>query len=231
MKILGRLSLGATALVALLGASAGPAHAHEKWFVGGPVGGLRWDLLLRPLPLALIGAVLVVTLLGGMLWRARGRGFLPGPEAFGATNGRRSLLYGLVPLILGVHVAVPLLVNGVQGTLFSPDNELPGVWANFLGFAETFVALSLFYGAFTRIAAGALGAMWVVGLFVVGLEPMLDNALYLGFAAFFFLAGRGPISIDRVLFPRLEPPERTAPYAVPALRAGLGLGFIAVAFS
>ena len=97
MKILGRLSLGATALVALLGAAAGPAHAHEKWFVGGPVGGLRWDLLFRPLPLAIIGAVLVVTLLGGMLWRARGRGFLPGPEAFGATEGRRSLLYGLVP--------------------------------------------------------------------------------------------------------------------------------------
>ena len=41
MKILGWLSLGATALVALLGASAGPARAHEKWFVGEPVGGLR----------------------------------------------------------------------------------------------------------------------------------------------------------------------------------------------
>ena len=117
MKILGRPSLGATALTALFGVLAGPAHAHEKWFVGEPVGGLRWDLLFRPLPLALVGAVLMITLLGGMLWRARGRGFLPGPEAFGATDGRRSLLYGLVPLILGIHVAVPLLVNGVQGTL------------------------------------------------------------------------------------------------------------------
>jgi hypothetical protein len=98
MKIMGRLSLGAIALVALLGVPAGPAYAHEKWFVwGGPVGGLRWDLLFRPLPLAIVGAVLLVTLLGGMLWRARGRGFLPGPEAFGATDERRSLLYGLVP--------------------------------------------------------------------------------------------------------------------------------------
>src|ERR687890_795919 len=128
MKILGRLSLGAAALATLLGASAGPAYAHEKWFVGEPVGGLRWELLFRPLPLALVGAVLMVTLLGGLLWRARGRGLLPGPEAFGATDGSRSLLYGLVPLILGIHVAVPLLVNGVQGTLFSPDNEMPGAW-------------------------------------------------------------------------------------------------------
>ena len=66
--------MGATALVALLGASAGPAYANEKWFVGEPVGGLRWDLLFRPLPLAIVGAVLLVTLLGVMLWRARGRG-------------------------------------------------------------------------------------------------------------------------------------------------------------
>ncbi|HZA43838.1 MAG TPA: hypothetical protein VE568_00825, partial [Rubrobacter sp.] len=157
MKILGRLSLGAAALATLLGASAGPARAHEKWFVGEPVGGLRWELLFRPLPLALIGAVLLVTLLGAMLWRARRRGFLPGPEAFGATNGRRSLLYGLVPLILGIHIAVPLLVNGVQGTLFSPDNEMPGVWANFLGLAEAGIALALFYGGLTRVAAAALG--------------------------------------------------------------------------
>lgn len=230
-----RWTLISSSFVVWLGALAvwaSPAFAHEKWFQDPEGFPLRLDLFFRPLPLAFVGLALVATLAAAVIWRARdGRGFLPGPLAFGATDERRRVLYGILPLILGVHVAVPLLVNGVQGTLFSPDNELPGVWANFLGFAETFVALSLFYGAFTRIAAGALGALWVVGLFVLGLEPMLDNALYLGFAAFFFLAGRGPISIDRVLFPRLEPPEWTAPYAAPALRAGLGLGFIAVAFS
>jgi uncharacterized membrane protein YphA (DoxX/SURF4 family) len=231
MKILGRLSLGAAALVALLGAPAGPAHAHEKWFVGEPVGGLRWDLLFRPLPLALVGAVLLVTLLGGALWRARGRGFLPGPEAFGATNGRRSLLYGLVPLILGIHIAVPLLVNGVQGTLFSPDNEMPGVWANFLGLAEAGIALALFYGGLTRVAAAALGLLWVSGIFLVGLEPMLENVLYLGFAAFFLLAGRGPLSVDRLLFPRLEPRAELSRYAVPAVRIGVGLSLAFVAFT
>jgi len=225
-------SSGFVACAGALGVWASPAFAHEKWFQNPDGFPLRWDLFFRPLPLAFVGLALLATLAAALLWRSRdGRGFLPGPLAFGATDERRRVLYGILPVILGVHVAVPLLVNGVQGTLFSPDNELPGVWANFLGFAETFVALSLFYGAFTRIAAGALGAIWVIGVFVLGLEPMLDNALYLGFAAFFFLAGRGPISIDRVLFPRLEPPERTAPYAVPALRAGLGLGFIAVAFS
>jgi uncharacterized membrane protein YphA (DoxX/SURF4 family) len=231
MKILGQLSLGAAALVALLGAPAGPAHAHEKWFVGEAVGGLRWDLLFRPLPLVLIGAVLLVTLLGGVLWRARGRGFLPGPGAFGATDERRSLLYGLVPLILGIHVAVPLLVNGVQGTLFSPDNEMPGVWANFLGLAEAGIALALFYGGLTRVAAAVLGLLWFSGIFLVGLEPMLDNVLYLGFAAFFLLAGRGPLSVDRLLFPRLEPRVELSRYAVPAVRVGVGLSLAFVAFT
>lgn len=225
-------SSGVAASAVVLAVYASPAFAHEKWFQDSAGFPLRWDLFFRPLPLAFVGLALLATLAAAAVWRARGgRGFLPGPRAFGATDERRRALYAIVPLILGVHVAAPLLVNGVQGTLFSPDNELPGVWANFLGFAETFVALSLFYGAFTRIAAGALAGLWVSGIFLVGLEPMLDNALYLGFALFFFTAGRGPISIDRVLFPRLEPPEWTAPYAVPALRIGLGLGFIAVAFS
>jgi len=222
--------LGAVAFLLALGVP-GRAYAHEKWFTDASEFGLRWDLFFRPLPLALVGAVLLATVAGGLLWRARGRSFVPGPEFFGATEDRRSLLYGLVPLILGIHVAVPLLVNGVQGRLFSPDNELPGVWANFLGLAETGIALALFYGGLTRVAAGALGLMWFGGIFLVGLEPMLENILYLGFAAFFLLAGRGPFSIDRLLFPRLEPRADLARYAVPAVRIGVGLSLVFVAFT
>jgi uncharacterized membrane protein YphA (DoxX/SURF4 family) len=222
--------LGAVAFLLALGVP-GRAYAHEKWFTDASEFGLRWDLFFRPLPLALVGAVLLATVAGGLLWRARGRSFVPGPEFFGATEDRRSLLYGLVPLILGIHVAVPLLVNGVQGRLFSPDNELPGVWANFIGLAETGIALALFYGGLTRVAAGALGLMWFGGIFLVGLEPMLENILYLGFAAFFLLAGRGPFSIDRLLFPRLEPRANLARYAVPAVRIGVGLSLVFVAFT
>lgn len=218
--------------VAVTVLAAKPALAHEKWFQDASGFPLRWDLFFRPLPLALTFGVLLAVLVAGLLWRWRGgRGFVPGPEAFGATDERRAVIYALVPLILGVHVAVPLLFNGVQGRLFTPDNELPGVFANFLGFAETMIALALFYGAFTRVAAAALALLWVAGIPLLGLEPMLDNALYLGFAAFFFLAGRGPVSIDRLLFPRVEPPARTAGYAVTALRLGLGLSFIIVAFT
>lgn len=216
----------------LLASAALPAFAHEKWFHEAHAFPLRTDLFLRPLPLAFLGAVLLATLAAGLLWRARGgRGFVPAPEAFGATGDRRAALYGLAPLLLAIHVAVPLLVNGVQGHLFSPDNALPGAWRYLLGLAQTGIALALFYGALTRLAALALAGLWALGLFVVGPEPMLDNALYLGFAAFFFFAGRGPISVDRLLFPRLEPRADRLAWAVPALRIGLGISLVVVAFT
>lgn len=156
---------------------------------------------------------------------------MPGPEAFGAGDGARSLFYALVPAILGIHVAVPLLVNGVQGTLFSPDNELPGAWANFIGLAQTGVALSLFYGGFTRPAAVVLAGLWFAGIPLVGLQPMLDNVMFLGFAAFFFLAGRGPLSVDRLLFPALEPPARYARLSLPAARIGVGASLVVASFT
>jgi uncharacterized membrane protein YphA (DoxX/SURF4 family) len=115
--------------------------------------------------------------------------------------------------------------------LFSPDNNLPTPWAYFIGLAQTGIALALFYGAFTRLAALALGALWFVGIGVVGLQPMLENALYLGFAAFFFLAGRGPISVDRFVVPVLEPPAHLMQHAMTALRIGLGLSLTVVAFT
>jgi hypothetical protein len=60
---------------------------------------------------------------------------------------------------------------------------------------------------------------------------MLENAHYLGFAAFFVLAGRGPYAIDRLLFPALEPSTQLAGWAMPSLRIGLGLGLAVVAFT
>jgi uncharacterized membrane protein YphA (DoxX/SURF4 family) len=213
-------------------AATDAAAAHEKWFHETASYNLRWDLFFRPLPLALFGAVLLVTLVAGLWARARGgRGFVPGPEDLGATDERRSALYGLIPAIIGIHVAVPLLVSGVQGELFTPNNKLPGIWIYALGLAQTGVALAIFYGALTRVAAVALAVLWLAGVFLVGLEQMLDSAMYLGFAAFFFLAGRGPISIDRLILPRFEPSSESMKKAVTALRIGLGSSLVFVAFT
>lgn len=208
------------------------AMAHEKWFHAAEPFGLRWDLFFRPLPLIFTAGVVVVTLLAWLVWHKRGeRGFVPGPENFATTDDRRCTLYGIVPLILGVHVAVPLFVYGVQGRLFAPSNELSGVWIYFLGLVLTGIALSFFYGGLARLAAIALAVLWFLGIPLVGLEAMLDSIMYLGFAAFFFLAGRGPVAIDRLILPRLEPSPALMRHAVTALRVGVGLSLVFVAFT
>jgi hypothetical protein len=182
--------------------------------------------------LAIVIGVALVTLGAAAVWRARGnRDFLPGPEAFGATPTGRTQFYSYVPMILALHVVVPLLVFGLEGQLFSPNNLLPGASKYWVGLLQITVALSFFYGGLTRLGAVLLAATWFRGIFVLGLEPMLENSHYLGFAAFFFLAGRGPLSIDRLLFPKLEPSNDLMVRAVPALRVGVGVSLIMVAFS
>ncbi len=76
---------GAVILLASFGALPDRAEAHEKWFVG-ETGGLRWDLFIQPLPLELFGTVLLATLLGGLLWRARGQGFVHCTEGVVGTD-------------------------------------------------------------------------------------------------------------------------------------------------
>ena len=114
---------GAT-VASLILATAAPASAHEKWFYDAGGHPLRWDLFFRPLPLALTGVVLALTIVAAVVWRARGeRSFLPGPAIFGATNRSKSIIYGLFPLIIGVHAAVPLLVDGTHTELFPRTNR------------------------------------------------------------------------------------------------------------
>jgi uncharacterized membrane protein YphA (DoxX/SURF4 family) len=206
------------------------AFAHEKWFTGARP--TNWDQLLAMPQLALVAGAVLVTLGAAALWRVRGqRDFLPGPEAFGATPSGRARFYSWVPAILALHVAVPLLVYGLDGDLFSPNNALPGASKYWLGLLQTTAALSLFYGGMTRLGAALLAVTWLSGIFLLGLEPMMENTHYLGFATFFFLAGRGPISIDRLLFPKLEPSENLMVRALPALRVGVGISLVMVAFT
>jgi uncharacterized membrane protein YphA (DoxX/SURF4 family) len=125
---------------------------------------------------------------------------------------------------------VPLVVMGIRGELFSPNNQLTQGWLYWMGVAEIGIGLSFLYGGMTRLAAIVLGGLWIVGSLVIGFEPMLENLHYLGFAAFFFLTGRGPYSIDRLLFPVLEPTPEWSVRAMPALRLllGLSLAFVAL---
>jgi uncharacterized membrane protein YphA (DoxX/SURF4 family) len=208
------------------------ADAHEKWFYDASPHPTQWSAAVQyPTILGVVIAV-VLTALAAVWWRARGKqDLIPGPEILGATLDGKRTFYSLVPLILGIHVGLPLIVLGVKGTLFSPNNALPGPWIYWLGVVEIGLGLSFLYGGLTRIAGVGLGVLWLIGAVVIGLEPMLENSHYLGYAAFFYLAGRGPYSMDRLLFPALKSTPQQARWAMPCLRIGTALGFTVVAFT
>jgi len=204
---------------------------HEKWFMETAGHNLRWDLFFRPMPLVFTGVIVAITAAAWFYWNKRKKSFVPGPPELGARPERRAAFYGLVPAILGVHLAVPLFVGSVQGHLFSPNNQLTGHWIYFVGLALTGLALSFFYGGLTRFSAVTLAALWLFGIVLFGVESLLDNIFYLGFAGFFFLAGRGPVSIDRLIIPRFEPPALLMKWAITSLRVGVGLSLTIVAFT
>lgn len=193
---------------------------------------LRWDLFFQPLPIIFLATSIIFALLIWLIWKKRQKkDLLIGPKELGASNNSLKLFYGLVPLILGIHVAVALLVNGVQGQLFSSNHQLEGSLSNWIGLAEIMIALSLFYGGLTRPAAVLIGFLWILGIDLLGLRPMLESIQYLGFASFFYLAGRGPYAIDRILFPNLEPITSYTGHALLFLRIGVGLNLIVFGFT
>lgn len=188
---------------------------------------LRWDLFFQPLPIIFLATSIIFTALIWLIWKKREKkDLIIGPKELGATDNSLKLFYGWVPVILGIHVAVALLVNGVQGRLFSSSHQLEGSLSNWIGLAEIMIALSLFYGGLTRPAAVLIGFLWILGIDLLGLRPMLESIQYLGFASFFYLAGRGPYAIDRILFPNLEPTASYTGHALLFLRIGVGLNLI-----
>ena len=75
---------------------------------------LRWDLFFQPLPIIFLATSLIFAALIWLIWKKREKqDLIIGPKELGATDSSLKLFYGWVPVILGIHVAVALLVNGV----------------------------------------------------------------------------------------------------------------------
>lgn len=205
----------------------------KKYFPSSePTFPLRWDLFFQPLPLLFLAICLILTGVAWFLWKKReGEDLLPGPTVLGASDKSLKIFYSLVPVILGVHLTFPLLVNGIEGRLFFSNYPVKGIWANWIGLTEITIALSLFYGGLARLAAVLLGLLWALGVDLVGLLPMVKSIQYMGFAIFFYLAGRGPFAIDRLLFPNLEPNATYIDHALLFLRIGVGLNLIVFGFT
>lgn len=199
------------------------AILHERWFVSDEGLVVLWSAVSEARTLVAFGTAAVVTAAVGVAWRVVGRRpLIPGPLALGATREQLAVVYGWIPLMLAVHTAIPLLVAGVRHQLLVPNLEMGIATATLLGLSEVAVALLLFYGVFARYAALGLGAIWLAGAAIFGPVLLLEHTFYLGIAAFFWIAGRGPISIDRIFGHWAHARERWLSHGVPILRVSIG---------
>jgi hypothetical protein len=213
---------------------------HERWFTADPGAPIRLDMALEPGAVAAVAAAAIATGVLGAAYRLTGRkAVVPGPYRLGADHPLLAVLYGIMPVVLCLHVAVPLIVSGVQRELFVPNLAFGGgapadipLFGLVASLAQIGIALALFYGAFTRLAAAALAIVWLAGAVYFGPVYLLEQSVFLGIAGALWILGRGPFSVDALLGHRLSrPAESQIALAVPVLRIGTGLSLAVVAFT
>ncbi|MGH7663038.1 MAG: DoxX protein [Gemmatimonadaceae bacterium] len=205
---------------------------HERWFTSGnfPV---RFDLASASRTWIPIGIALGLAVAAAITWRLRGRrDLVPGPLRLGMAWEDYERLLSYMPLVIGVHTAVLLLVSGVELQLFVPNLRLPrNILGGVLALGEIVVALSFIYGAAARGGALLLAGVWLAGLLLFGPLLLLEHALFLGIAFFLLVTGRGALSFDMTLKILHRPFERFVPYGVPVLRILTGVSIVVLAFT
>src|SRR6202171_1593650 len=206
---------------------------HERWFTDETKFPVQFDTWSSPNSLVPVAVALGVTIIATLVYRARGRQTaVPGPIALGMPWENYVRLVSWVPLVIGLHMGVTLLVSGVSRQLFIPNLVLPeNLLGGLLGMVEIAIALSFIYGALARPAAAALGVTWIIGTLVFGPLRLIEHTEILGIAFFLFATGRGPLAFDMALEKLHKPLPRLIPYAVPVLRIALGIGLTIVAFT
>ena len=206
---------------------------HERWFTDEVKFPVQFGTWSSPESLVAVAVALGITVIATVIYRARGRhNIVPGPIALGMPWENYVRLLSWVPLVIGVHMGVTLLVSGVNRQLFIPNLELPvNLLGGVLGMVEIAIALAFIYGALARPAAAALGVTWLIGMLVFGPLRLIEHLEIPGIAFFLFATGRGPLAFDMALDKLNKPIGPLIPYAVPVLRILLGIALTVVAFT
>ncbi|HLL66159.1 MAG TPA: hypothetical protein VK453_10490 [Micromonosporaceae bacterium] len=195
--------------------------AHEKWFVDDP--GLfptDWSFALRPLTLSLLAAVVLVT----VAWRWVAYR-LPTPEL--APLRRLGGITPYLPRLLAIHLGVSLLALAARGFFLSADLELHRLPAgSVIGLAEGALGVWLITGVRLRAAALLLVAIGPVALAATGPVSLLEAADLVGIAGFLAL-----VPPTNRPYGAADPDPRMLRYGLLALRAGVAVALVSLAFS
>ena len=192
--------------------------AHERWFVDSAAG--DWGFFLRPLPVLLTALVVIVAVVWRQVALRIDRPELP-------WLGRLGGLVPWVPRLLGIHLGVALLALAASGSFVTPSlDDLSGVGGSALLLFEAAVGVWLIAGWQQRWAAALTLALGPVMALFTGPMALLECANLAAVAAFLVIA---PAGADRHGAAVLSAAQLR--WALLALRAGVGVALIALAFT
>ena len=198
---------------------AAPAAAHARWFAETAPGG-DWGFFFSPVPLALTGTMIAVT----VAWRLASRR-LPTPELpFLAPLGR---LAPWVPRLLAIHMGVSLLAFSVTGAFLTPAIPIDDVPGGVLaGVVQGLVGVWLVTGVYLRPAAAALVLLGPPVLLTAGPVQLLETADTLAVALFLAIVPPSHRGVGHV-----DPSGLQTRWAVFLLRLLVGVALITLAFA
>ncbi len=192
---------------------------HETWFEETSAA-RDWGFLFEPLTLGLVLTMVAVT----VVWRLVARR-LPMPElAVLAPVGR---LTPWVPRLLGIHLGVSLLALAATGHFMTPGIEGPGgVTGTTLLLLEAALGVWLVSGYRLRPAAAVVLGLGPLLAFVSSPVTLLECANLAAVAAFLVVVPPGADDHGRA-----APGARDLRIALLAMRLGVGVALIALAFT
>jgi uncharacterized membrane protein YphA (DoxX/SURF4 family) len=166
------------------------ALAHVKWFTDPTAHPTDWSLLVSGPVLAAFAFALAATAVAYLIQHR-----VPEP----AVMKTFERFAGIAPTVLGLHVGIALLASALLGVVFSPNlrpaDDLVG---RAILVVEAMCGLMLLLGLATRGAAVLLALLGILAMQPFTFESVLENVQMLGVALFFFIVGRGPLSLDRI---------------------------------
>lgn len=199
-----------------------PILAHETWFVHDDVGA-DWGFVTQTATLAMLAVAVVLTVLA----RVIAKNWWSGIDV-----PKIAALSDWMPFVMRIHLGVSLIGLLSLGFYLSPTMHLawdvPGV---LLGAIMVVVAVLVFAGWHTRIAAWLLIAAGPIGVLEYGVLDIAQRFDLFGVAAFLVFTGSGRWSADdEAGRAPLLTPERIA-RAAWVLRIAVGCTLILVALN
>ena len=210
-------------LMLLLLALPFSVSAHTRWFADGPVPPLVTD---EPTAFYLgVWAAIATCIIGAGIYLEKHRRL-----AFDFLRPRAPHQFERAAAAFSMVAGAFLVIAGTHHYLFSPNLTVESGIPMWLVTTQVLVGLSFLVGAFARVSALLLAALWVVSLPYAGFEALLEDIWILSTALFILIMGNDYFALVKFReIAHLVKPYQA--YALPILRVGTGATLLTLGFT